>query len=373
MLDAVPTDDLDAIAKGLRVLGGPDVDVADLVKRLEDACDSDRVDAERLAALVEAAKNVANLRDALAGTGTPPAPPPLVLAGGSFEGVVTFPDNPFAGPVVVAAGGQAARVALGIAHGATREVAAGAGVLRRARATLKQPLAPQPAEVPAWSELDESERAGASPVLLALDAATWGRQELAAVDALLGSSRLVVVVVVSEAPLRPSPALAVLARRDVFTLQTSVAFPDHFATGLAEAFAHPRPAVVHVLAPSPVLAGSEPDQLVALARRPVEERAFPLFRWDGERLHLDGNPESPGGVILPADLAVWDTLTELAGIGGPVVEHAREEGRVAERDAARDQWEPRVEAAVRGERVEMERRLTGRLMELAGWEDEGVS
>jgi pyruvate-ferredoxin/flavodoxin oxidoreductase len=372
MLDAIPTNDLDAIAQGLRVLGGPDVDVAELIKRVEDACDSDRIDAERLSALVDAAKDVANLRDACARTASPPVPPPLVLAGESLEWAATFPDNPFAGPVVVDAGRSAARVALGLSEGTMRDVARGAGVARRARAALAQPLALAATEPPSWSELEDAERAWAPPVTLVLDAATWGRQELSAVEALLGSSRPVVVVVLSDRPVRPSPALHALARRDVFTLQSSIAFPDHLVSGLADALSRVGPALVHVLAPSPSAAGVGTEQLIERARQPVEARAFPLFRYEPRegsigRLSLDDNPEILTTEARSEDLAAWETLTELAGIGGPGVEHAREEGRTAERDAARREWEPRIDDAAREAREEMEQRLTSQLMTLSGW------
>jgi len=377
LLDAVPTNDLDAIAGGLRALGGADVDVADLVKRLEEACDSPRVDAEVLAALVNAAKEVANLRDACARTGSPPVPPPLVLAGESLEGMVTFPHNPFAGPVVVAGERQAAPLALGLARGVGRDTASGAGVVRRARATLAQPRAPVERSAPAWDELEDAERVAAPPVILALTDVAWGRQELAAVDALLGASQPIVVVVLSDAPPRPSPALAALARPDVFVLQSSIAFPDHLVEGLAGALAGGRPAFVHVLAPSPAARAVAPERLLELARLPVEERAFPLLRRDprdgSARLTLDGNPETATGESRPADLAVWGVLNELAGVAGPVVERAREEGRAAERDGARSEWEPRVDAAARREREELARRLTSRLIALsAGPDDEGT-
>jgi pyruvate-ferredoxin/flavodoxin oxidoreductase len=295
-----------------------------------------------------------------------------VLAGESLEWAATFPDNPFAGPVVVDAGRSAARVALGLSEGTMRDVARGAGVARRARAALAQPLALAATEPPSWSELEDAERAWAPPVTLVLDAATWGRQELSAVEALLGSSRPVVVVVLSDRPVRPSPALHALARRDVFTLQSSIAFPDHLVSGLADALSRVGPALVHVLAPSPSAAGVGTEQLIERARQPVEARAFPLFRYEPRegsigRLSLDGNPEILTNEARSEDLAAWETLTELAGIGGPGVEHAREEGRTAERDAARREWEPRIDAAAREAREEMEQRLTSQLMTLSGW------
>jgi pyruvate-ferredoxin/flavodoxin oxidoreductase len=365
LLDAVPTDDLDALAQGMRALGGPDVDVARLIARLEDAVGSERVDRERLEAMVAAAKDAADLEHACERAARQPAPPPAVLAAETLAWAATFPRNPFAGPVAFEPGPRAVRLAEGIAEGAVREAARRAGVLRRARAVLKNPLAPAE-PVPAWPELTGEERAAAEPVLLVVDDPAYARMSLAERDALLASPRPLVILVLAERTADAGAVVPVLARKDLFVAQSTVGHPEHLTAALTAALAGGKPALIRVLAPGPSAIGIAPSETATHARAAVARRAFLLFvREPGRLPELHGNPDEASPGAEPADLVRWETLRELAGLAGPGVERAFERGRDRERDAARGEWEGRVTAADQRARQELERTLTERLMRLA--------
>jgi pyruvate/2-oxoacid:ferredoxin oxidoreductase alpha subunit/ferredoxin len=365
LLDAVPTDDLDALSSGLRALGGPDVDVAELLGRLESAVGSDRVDRERMEAMVAAAKEAANLHHACERAARRPVPPPTVLAAETLAWAATFPSNPFAGPVVFEPGPRSVRLAGGIVEGSVREAARRAGVLRRGRTVLKNALAaPEPA--PAWVDLTEEERAAAEPLLLVLDDPAYARMSLSERDALLASPRPVVLFVLAENPGDAGAAIPVLARRDLFVAQSTVAHPEHLTAALTAALARGRPALIRVLAPAPSALGIAPDRMLEHAREAVARRAFLLFvREPGRLPELAGNPEETAAGVDSADLDRWVTLRELAGLAGAGVERAYERGRDLERSAARGEWEGRVGAAEQRARQELERKLTERLIRLS--------
>ncbi len=369
LLDAVPTDDLDAISKGLRVLGGPDVEVAALVERLEDTCGSERVDGEKLAGLVDAAKDLADVRDSLRRANEAAVPPPMVLAGRSLEWACRFPANPFRGAVVVTSPDSAAETAAGLVTANAREAAHRARIVRDAKDALSNPLSRDPSHPdPEWDELDEDERRWASPVLLVLDREAWGRQREDAWKRLLEGGRPIVTIVLSDGSAPPTVALRTLGRRDVPVLASSVGDPDHLVEGLAAMLRGGGPAVAEILAPEPQRCGREPGTLVAQARRLVASRAFPLLRFDpasGET-DLSGNPEAADGEVRDEGRRIWELLGEVAGVRGRAVERGREQGRAdAENEEA-----AHLEAARRETAADLERRLTRQLMDLAGWAEE---
>ncbi|HMB70361.1 MAG TPA: hypothetical protein VKU85_13680, partial [bacterium] len=365
LLDAVPTDDLDAISRGLRSLGGPDVDAAQLIGRLESAVGSDRVDAERLDALVAAAKEAADLQHTCERLARRPVPPPAILAAETLAWGATFPRNPFAGPTIFEPGPRAVRIAEGIAEGAVREAARRAAVLRRGEAVLKNPLA-ETAPVPAWPDLTDEERAAAEPLLLFLDDDAYARMSLADRDALLAAPRPVILIVLAEHPSDAGAAIPVLARRDLFVAQSTVAHPEHLTAAMTAALAGGKPALLRVLAPSPAALAIRPDEILTHSHTTVGRRAFLLFvRQPGRLPELAGNPDETSEGAEPADLGRWETLRELAGLAGAGIDRAYERGRDLERDAARGEWEGRVTAAEQRARQELERKLTERLMQLS--------
>jgi pyruvate-ferredoxin/flavodoxin oxidoreductase len=157
------------------------------------------------------------------------------------------------------------------------------------------------------------------------------------------------------------PALLALLQRRAFVLASSLAHPDHFAAGVADALAFAGPALVQIHAPSPVRHGFAPDRTLDIAHGAVEARAHFLLRYDpagegrfGERIDLSGNPNLEGdsgetdfagwaaqqarfaplrdGLAPDPRLAaageraldVWRTLQELAGVRSPFVARLRE-------------------------------------------------
>jgi pyruvate-ferredoxin/flavodoxin oxidoreductase len=302
MLDAVPTSDLDAISGGLQVLGGRDVEVAALVKRLEDATESDRVDVATLQRLVERAKELADLHERAARADRTGGRTTLVIGAESVaRWVAPFPANPVAGPVLVDPSPEAAETVRGLAEEAAREAVAAARALRRAEHAMTGSGAPEPADLPAdWAGLSDDERALAPAVVLVLDDAAWRGRRAGAVEAMLAEGLPVVVLVLTEAPAAGGPEDAVAAGLlaaglDTGTcIQSTVAHGDALDVALGEAIAEGRPALVRMLAPEPSRAGLAPDGAVAAAREAVDSGSFVLFavRPSGAELRASLTPAS---------------------------------------------------------------------------------
>jgi ferredoxin len=333
LASALPITDLDALHEGLATLGMGAVALSTLAGRLDAAQASGRVDAARLQRLVDTARAVADLRWRVAegSTGRGRARAGLVLTGGDTEVLAgRFPWNPFAAPAVLDGSPEAGYRALGLLQGQAEALMGDFALLRRANAVLQRG-APGPRAL-TFAELTPAERELFPPLWLVADASVLQRGGLAQMVAVLGGDLPIKVLLLSTS-LSTSPpaaepltaAMLALAHRQAFVLQSSVAHRDHLASGVLAACRHPGPALLHVLAPSPRAANATPDLTLMLAAAAVNERSFPLLRYDplrpgafGQKLSLDGNPEpTEAGTTDPARLANWQTLQELAGVRTP--------------------------------------------------------
>jgi pyruvate/2-oxoacid:ferredoxin oxidoreductase alpha subunit/ferredoxin len=271
---SLPDRDLNALSLGLAALDRPEAELAELTGRIEAALSPDqaahRVDVARLRRLVEAAREVADLRLRLSAS----APFGLVLAGGPAAWGATFPHDAFAVPVTVAPPGAAAAMARGLAEGAAREAVAAARTARTARLALGAVTGPEAAraaeEVKAlaglsWSDLEEEERGCATPVLL-----------VASEDELAEDPGGLVELLATDLPakvlsLTPSAAgAAALPLTDLLGSRAlalaSVADGDALEAAVAAAMAQRAPALLRVLAPSPGRDGFPPAELLERTR-----------------------------------------------------------------------------------------------------------
>ncbi|MEZ5963168.1 MAG: 4Fe-4S binding protein [Planctomycetota bacterium] len=334
---ALPVGDLDALHEGLATLGMGAVALSTLASRLDQASERGRVDTAKLQRLVETARAVADLRfrTAQARTGRGRARAGLILAGPTARALAgRFPWNPFGGPAVLDATADFAVRAIGLLQGMLAALADDFAMLRRAKALL-QGGAPGPRTL-SWTELTAGERALCPPLLVMTDAATLAQGGLAALSVALATDLPIKVILLAEhAPdaRDPQVALLALAHRHAFVLQTSIAHRDHLADGVLAALAHPGPALVHVLAPSPSARQAASDTALVAASEAVGDLAFPLLRYDpglpgafGEKLSLAGNPETSlqdEARVDPERLGAWRTLQELAGVRTPFTQQVQ--------------------------------------------------
>ncbi len=339
---ALPTDDLDALARGLDRLERPDAGLAELAARVDSALTAGRVDVARMRRLVGSARELADVHFRLAhgAGGLGRARFGVVVAPGTAaRWAGAFPDNPFAVPVTLDATGDTAAVARGLAEGQLRQAMDTFRALRRARLELERPVeAARAADALArlsWRDLSPAERRCLPPLFLVADEDAVAGSGLGEVLALLDSGLPVKLVLLADAHLglwagrgagpaeasarmHGEPGLLGLAYPDVVTVQTSIAHPAHLEQGVALALAHEGPALVRVHAPSPMRHGFAADAAVARAARAVLSRAFPLFRYApadpvgaGGRLDLAGNPapgadwarNAAGAALTPAEWA----------------------------------------------------------------------
>ena len=141
LADALPADDLDALARGLETVSTRHADLGAFLDRDESVI-AGAVDAARLRRLVELAQGLGELawRLETGRQGLGRAGLGLVLASGeavSWAG--TFPHNSFRIPVTLDATGDGARLAAGLLESQLRQAIDGFILLRRARLELDKP------------------------------------------------------------------------------------------------------------------------------------------------------------------------------------------------------------------------------------------
>jgi pyruvate-ferredoxin/flavodoxin oxidoreductase len=334
----LPTADLDALAEGLDALGHRDLPLADLASRVGALCEEGIVDGAHLDRLVGTARALADLRFRLetGSQGLGRARYGLAIAPGrETDWAATFPWNPFAAPAARTAS-ELPAFARGLVDGQVEAWLDEERLLRRARLELDRPQEaarrdPRAAAL-GWADLTDEQRLACPPLVLVGGASVFATSGLGSLFAMLRSDRPVIVLALTESPGPQMPEFGLLALscREAFIAQSTVAHPDHLVAAVRRAVAAGRPALLHVLAPSPARTGIAADETLTFARAQVAARAFPLFVHDpgregvfGTRLDLDGNP--PDGAGEGERPAAWQTLRELAGVETPFVARIRDE------------------------------------------------
>ncbi len=342
LADALPTNDLSALAANLEQAKTREVDLTTLAGGT--ALEGSGVDVPNLKRLIALAQQLNTLHWQLAegrhGLGR--ARFGIAIApGAATSWAASFPHNPFQAPVTVDITGEAAQLAAGLMQGQLDEAVGALRLLRKARQLLDPRLAknqPNPDQL-GWDELDEDERQLCPPLFLVGSDASLAGHGLAQVSSLLNTDLPLKVVVLSELDLgiadntalserplerlndaRSNLALVALAQRSAYVAQSSFAAPQHLRQSLREALKFTGPALLHIHAPSPQRHGFTSEQTVEIARQAIDCRVHPLFRYHpqgegvfGSRITLEDNPaeheawldEDEGGPFTPAHWAAY--------------------------------------------------------------------
>jgi pyruvate-ferredoxin/flavodoxin oxidoreductase len=327
LADALPADDLDALAHRLEGVSTRHADLSSFLNLAEgevaEGVLGSAVDAARLRRLVGLAQGLGELAWRLeegrqgfgrAGLG-------LVLAPGevaSWAGA--FPYNAFQVPVTLDATGDGARLAAGLLESQLRQSIEGFVLMRRARLELDKPMDAvrlwTDLGTLTWRDLTPTERERCPLMLLVGSSRLLAGAGLSQVASLLGGDLPLKILVLADLDLglashstpelAPTPSrdattdlgLLALARRDAHIAQMSVGEPTHFLESLVAGLDFEGPALFHVHAPSPGRHGFPADATLERASLAVATRTFPLFRYDpradgvfGTRIDLGGNPE----------------------------------------------------------------------------------
>jgi pyruvate-ferredoxin/flavodoxin oxidoreductase len=332
LAEALPADDLDALARGLESVDTRQTDLGAFLGQAEGAMEN-AVDAARLRRLVELARGLGELAWRLAEgrQGLGRAAMGLVLSPGevaSWAGA--FPHNSFQVPVTLDATGDGARLAAGLLESQLRQAVEGFVLMRKARLELDKPIDAvrlwSGLDALTWGDLTAKERERCPTMLVVGSSRVLAGAGLSQVASLLGGRLPIKILVLADLDLglgaraglesTPAPAadaasdlgLLALARRGAFVSQTSVAAPAHFLDSLTTGLDYEGPALFHVHAPSPGRHGFAADRTLEQARRAVASRAFPLFRYDprgegvfGTRIDLGANPEPLAAWVVPPD------------------------------------------------------------------------
>jgi pyruvate-ferredoxin/flavodoxin oxidoreductase len=321
-VDALPTENLDALTRSLDQIEVPQIDLATVVSRVENAVEHHPIDAAALRRSIDQAHGLTDLHWRLTKghNGLGRARFGLAVAPGSVaQWAGMFPHNPFDAPVVVEMTGDAAQLAAGLVAGQMRDTVEAVALVRRARLEIDKPVAAdwQRAALGrlAWQDLDAEEQRLCAPLFLVGDDDVLGGRGLAQVLWLLESGLPVKILVLAQLDLglaspphattetapnanpRGDLGLLALAQRGAYVAQTSIALPAHLHGCIRDALRFTGPALLRIHAPSPERHGFAAGQTLYQARLAVDSRAFPVFRYDpedegvfGTRLSLDGNP-----------------------------------------------------------------------------------
>ncbi|MHC4784786.1 MAG: transketolase C-terminal domain-containing protein [Planctomycetota bacterium] len=340
LAEALPADDLDALAQGLDLLGRSDVDLATLSEKVDTAMTAGRVEGARLGRLVDVARGLADLswRLAKGPDGLGRARVGLAVCGSVASWAGAYPYNAFGDPVVIDATGDVGRLARGLLEGQLAQAIAGVRLMRWARMELENPNeaahAARALAALRYEDLTADERDLCPPVLVVGDDQTLGSGGLSQLTWVLSCGLPVKVIVLSDigtaadsglrvdafgsfpAGGRFDLALLALLTRTAYVVQTSLAEGDHLAQGMLSAMGHDGPALVVIHAPSPQRHGFAPQRLYEQARLAVASRALPLLTFDpgaegvfGACMDLDANPdctERLAGGLTPVDWAATE-------------------------------------------------------------------
>jgi len=337
LADALPADDLDALASGLENVDSRETDLSRFINDSEGSIDS-RIDALRLRRLVTLARQLRDLSWRLGSgrQGFGRAALGLVLSSDSPSGWAgVFPDNPFSVPVTVDTSGDAAQFGAGLLQGQLQQSLEGFVLMRQARLELENPADAarlwSSLERLDWDQLEPEERALCPPVFIIGSSSLLAGRGLAQLSRIMAGNLPLKIMLFGEldlglatgiknglalAPVEDPGvdlALLTLSRRNSFNAQCSVGFADHLMLALQGALNFSGPALIQIHAPSPQRHGFPSDQTIQRARLAVQSRSFPLFIYDpqaegvfGSRFTLEGNPE-PTQEWLPDDSG--NTLT----------------------------------------------------------------
>jgi pyruvate-ferredoxin/flavodoxin oxidoreductase len=342
LASALPTDDLDMLAKGLDTIHPSKTLIVAITEQVEEAAEHDLIDASRLRRLVKTSQALGKLHWQLSkgrhGLGR--ARLSLAIAPGTITGWAgSWPDNPFQVPVTVDMLGDTAQLAGGLLEGQLREATEGIALLRQARLELEKPdeAARATPELLNWRDLSKEEQQICPPLLLLGNDDVLDGKGFSGMTRLLNEDLPVKIMVLADLDLNLGTAnvagtemavasnskinlgLLALSQQNAYIVQTSIAETTHFLDSVKAAFQFEGPALIYVHAPSPERHGFSPEKTVMQASQAVKARVFPLFRYNpdengvfGSRISLEGNPDPDEAwsneeeIMTPADWAAQE-------------------------------------------------------------------
>ncbi len=341
LTNALPTNDLDALAKGLDAIHPSQAPLSALTKQLENAAEQELVDAAQLRRLVKTTQALGDLQWQLAegGHGLGRSRLSLAIAPGTLTNWAgSWPNNPFQVPVAIDMSGDTAQLAGGLLEGQLQVATNGVALLRQAKLELEKPeeaaRAAQTFEPPNWRDLTKEEQRFCPPLLL-IGNALEGKG-FTAIAHLLGGDLPLKILILADLDLdfetvnvagsfmaaakgtQIELGLLALSQRSAYIAQTSIADTSHFLASVKAAFEFAGPALIHVHAPSPERHGFASNQTFTQASLALQARVLPLFSYNpasegvfGSRINLEGNPNVNAAwgtvgddIITPADWAV---------------------------------------------------------------------
>ncbi|MEK8021917.1 MAG: 4Fe-4S binding protein [Candidatus Parabeggiatoa sp.] len=345
LVDALPTDDLDALAKGLEGIRSEKSPLSALTEKIDNAAEQGHIDAIALRRQVKITQALDELHWRLSKgeQGLGRARLSLAIAPGTLTSWAgTWPDNPFQVPVAIDLNSDTAQLASGLLEGQLREAAKGLALLRQAKLELDKPdeaaRSTQTLESLHWRDLTQEEQQRCPPLLLVGNDEVLSGKGFSALTRLLSTDLPLKIMVLADLDLelgtanvagspmavakeaKTEPSLLALAQRHAYIVQTSIANTSHFLNSLEAALEFSGPALIHVHAPSPEQHGFAPDQTLTQANLAINSRVFPLFRYHpegegvfGSRISLSGNPapeetvyQEAETIITPVDWAVHE-------------------------------------------------------------------
>ncbi len=341
----------------------------------------------------------------------------VTTGGAAGDWASRYPHHPFHAPLTIAPTETGAELALGVAAGLVADHIELVRTIRRATV-----LARPPSDLPGrletialltWQDLTEAERASCTPLLLMANSADLSGAGLGVLTRLLTSDLPIKVLLLDgrgDLNAVAEPSLVALAHRSAYVAAVSVGHADHLGQAVRGAMQWAGPAFIHLHAPSPSVHGFPTHDSIDQARRAVACRGHVLLTWDpsrdgnfGTKLSLDGNPEADstsfsewaatearfGDPALQPLIdraaerraSIWSTFQELtADDGASAAETEREEAiasMASEHERAivalKAEQVAAVSAAESGHDELAVSRLTDRLMQLAGYADNGAS
>ena len=326
LVQALPVGDPASVALGLAGVRRPEIDLAELMERLDGQGTHGRVDVAQLRRLADLAGRLQDLHWRLSQgpDGLGRARLALAIESGPVAAWAgAFPDNPFHVPVVLAGAGEGIHIARGLLEGQLRAVQDDLRLVREARVALESPgeygrdLAAMAGMT--WRDLTPEERRLVPPMVVVGHEDSLTGRNLSTLATVLDDELPVKILVLAGNGLGLASGraevvadevgcgwngtlgevgLLALGRRRALVTQCSLAYPKQLFDGLTKAMAHVGPALVRIHAPSPGRHGFPVEQLLAQSLLAVQSRAFPLFQYDpatdgvfGACLQLHGNPQ----------------------------------------------------------------------------------
>lgn len=284
---------------------GARVDLAELAQQLDNGGQHATVDADALRRLADTELAIDSLLDRLrvGADGLGAARFAAVVSAPALEPLLRYPGHPWFAPTVVAEPGDVVAVAQSLARSLVDEHVDAIRWLRRADLLVRDPgdLRARLAALDslAWADLSADDRAACPPLLVLVGPPPGAPADASGFAGLLGEDLPVRILLLdgAEAPgAGPDPALLAVASGSAWVGATSAAFPEHLGPTLRAALRAQGPSLVVLHAPSPERLGFASNRTLDVARKAVEARVSPLFRFDPSRdpLHarfdLGGNP-----------------------------------------------------------------------------------